>query len=306
MNKYEGLHCPVCHGKMFEDDDIVVCPVCGAPHHRDCYKRNNRCSFADKHGTEEQWQRPEPVTSAEEPPVVCYNCGKQLSSDSRFCDNCRAPVFSQANPQSPPPYTPFIIDPMGGVHADDSIDGVSAKEIASYVLINTGRYLPRFRSISAPEKKKTSWNFAAFFLAPYWLFYRKCYKEAMLSLLVFASYLALRIPFAMSLSSFVYTNTRMNSIEMTSRLVNDMIQTNQGWRLGLLLLSVAIQIGLSVYLGLFGDYIYKKNAVSKIKELKGNAANVAGDFLVILQRSGGVNVIIPVMLFCLELFLNIL
>ncbi len=30
-NRYSGLCCPVCKVKFKDDDDIVVCPVCGAP-----------------------------------------------------------------------------------------------------------------------------------------------------------------------------------------------------------------------------------------------------------------------------------
>ena len=56
--KYENLCCPVCYAKFFEEDDIVVCPVCGAPHHRDCYKHEGHCHYQADHGTENQWEIP--------------------------------------------------------------------------------------------------------------------------------------------------------------------------------------------------------------------------------------------------------
>ena len=31
MANYTGVKCPVCNKRFTEDDDIVVCPVCGAP-----------------------------------------------------------------------------------------------------------------------------------------------------------------------------------------------------------------------------------------------------------------------------------
>ncbi len=35
MINFTGIKCPVC-GKAFTDeDDIVVCPKCGAPYHRE-------------------------------------------------------------------------------------------------------------------------------------------------------------------------------------------------------------------------------------------------------------------------------
>ena len=46
------LTCSVCHAYLFDDDDVVYCPVCGAPHHRDCYKSIGHCAFEEAHGTE--------------------------------------------------------------------------------------------------------------------------------------------------------------------------------------------------------------------------------------------------------------
>ena len=31
------ISCAVCNAYLFEEDDVVYCPVCGAPHHRECY-----------------------------------------------------------------------------------------------------------------------------------------------------------------------------------------------------------------------------------------------------------------------------
>ena len=41
--------CPVCNNRFQNGDDIVVCPECGAPHHRDCYEKENRCFYQDRH-----------------------------------------------------------------------------------------------------------------------------------------------------------------------------------------------------------------------------------------------------------------
>ena len=44
------LTCGVCHAYLFEDDDVVYCPVCGAPHHRDCYKSIGHCAYEAAQG----------------------------------------------------------------------------------------------------------------------------------------------------------------------------------------------------------------------------------------------------------------
>ena len=51
--KYTNYKCPVCNNQFTEDDDVVVCPECGTPHHRECYIQNGNCANADKHGTNE-------------------------------------------------------------------------------------------------------------------------------------------------------------------------------------------------------------------------------------------------------------
>ena len=44
-----GKTCPVCSQNFHEGDDVVVCPKCGAPYHRDCYKQNGKCIFPELH-----------------------------------------------------------------------------------------------------------------------------------------------------------------------------------------------------------------------------------------------------------------
>ena len=50
-NETERLKCSVCHAYLFDDDDTVYCPVCGAPHHRECYNGLGHCAFEEAHGT---------------------------------------------------------------------------------------------------------------------------------------------------------------------------------------------------------------------------------------------------------------
>ena len=75
----EGRKCVVCQSYLFEDDDVVFCPECGAPHHRDCYKSVGRCGVAHLHGTSEEYKfvpQPEETPKAEEPvnlKNVCRN-----------------------------------------------------------------------------------------------------------------------------------------------------------------------------------------------------------------------------------------
>ena len=43
MPKYYGCPCEGCGKPLTLQDDIVVCPDCGAPYHRTCYEKLGRC-----------------------------------------------------------------------------------------------------------------------------------------------------------------------------------------------------------------------------------------------------------------------
>lgn len=46
-------------------EDIVVCPDCGAPHHRECYQRLGHCALIENHKLGKNWDPPaEPKTES--------------------------------------------------------------------------------------------------------------------------------------------------------------------------------------------------------------------------------------------------
>ncbi len=49
MSRFDGKICPVCMSKLKDGDDVVVCPICAAAHHRECYFKNNKCAFEQNH-----------------------------------------------------------------------------------------------------------------------------------------------------------------------------------------------------------------------------------------------------------------
>ena len=51
----KGQSCPICHAYLFEDDEIAVCPICAAPHHRECFISVGKCGMEEFHGTEKQY-----------------------------------------------------------------------------------------------------------------------------------------------------------------------------------------------------------------------------------------------------------
>ena len=84
-----GEKCAACHEVFTADDDIVVCPDCGSPHHRDCYMKEKKCANADKHLSGYKWARNK-STDSEGTGV------KQQDITVRVCPVCKLPNLPES------------------------------------------------------------------------------------------------------------------------------------------------------------------------------------------------------------------
>ena len=159
---YTGKICDGCREPLKEGDDIVVCPICGTPQHRSCYEKNNKCVNEYLHSTGFTWTDPdEEKRKAEAEQDVQQEQGQPEQQSP----------FVQATPQSMESVF------MRGVLYDpkDDIGGATVGEAADYIQNSAPRYISKFMK-QKKKNGKLSWNWAAFFFAPYWFFYRKLYK----------------------------------------------------------------------------------------------------------------------------------
>ncbi|MDR1892449.1 MAG: hypothetical protein LBQ48_05530 [Oscillospiraceae bacterium] len=183
MQDFENSICPVCHGKLFADDDIAVCPDCGTPHHRNCYRLLGQCANSARHGSF-TWQPPalkeEKAIPPSPPPGfhltqndrvghVCPQCGRPSTSDVIFCPYCGHSFSADVRgsggtpfppvPQMPPFPGGFVHivppDPYGGVDPGLELDGVPVPEVARFVAANTRRYIPLFSRMFGQAQKET-------------------------------------------------------------------------------------------------------------------------------------------------------
>lgn len=95
---YEKMNCPVCSKPLSDPYDVVCCPECGAPHHRECWSNLGRCGYSELHGTSEQW-------SLEKASIKEHNNANsqvQTQSNTEFADNDlqRDSDQSDGNPQN--------------------------------------------------------------------------------------------------------------------------------------------------------------------------------------------------------------
>lgn len=208
--RFTGKKCEAC-GKVFVDtDDVVCCPVCGAPHHRSCWLESGRCASEAKHsagyswimpGTEEKISSPAPDRKEETADgnvkfpdgthsITCPHCGAENFPDDIYCRACHEQLkkeglfdFSseynndyygeqQVNPgyQRQSIYNAYTV--YGGLDPDSEIDGIPVREYADYIGKNSGNYIRKF-SITEHFRKKTMWNWSAAVFGPIWFFYRK-------------------------------------------------------------------------------------------------------------------------------------
>ena len=216
---YEGLTCQHCGNIMHDSEDIVVCPVCATPQHRECWMEKGCCANEELHAEGFVWSGKENIQPAPETPsatdtVICHICGSENPADSLHCGNCGALFGEKSETTSSAktcgfcgkendsdaihckycgapitvgsPYyndNPYLAGT--GIGPDELIGGMKASDIALYTQSGSKRYLPKFKRFA--KGKKLSFNFAAFFLAPYWFFFRKLYKAGIFFTVLFAT-----------------------------------------------------------------------------------------------------------------------
>lgn len=97
---YIGYRCPVCDKDFIQDDDVVVCPECGTPHHRDCYDSIGHCANIEKHGEDFDFESESSDNSENSAPdgfVKCSSCGAINNKNMMFCTKCNAPLIDIPN-----------------------------------------------------------------------------------------------------------------------------------------------------------------------------------------------------------------
>lgn len=177
--------CDGCAEIMHSDEDIVVCPECGTPQHRECYNKNNACVNAHLHAEGFDWRKanikPEENTRAEEPSSAnSAESAMPMFNTQAGVPDIPLPVFNADS---------IVIDGET-VSAEKEFNGIKIRDAVTYIQINANKYLKKF--IKNEKKDRfLSWNWGAFLFSPAWFFYRKLYKAGAIFLcLIVAATLA--------------------------------------------------------------------------------------------------------------------
>ena len=270
MPKYYGCPCEGCGKPLTLQDDIVVCPDCGAPYHRTCYEKMGLCIHAPAHGAGYEWKFPYQDAQLRTCPTcgertlrsenVCRCCGAALPPESAEQPNDRAAASAEQNrdfdysrmyqDEMYRNFTEKVVDPVHRNVRAELIDGVPYQDWVDFIGTAAPVYLNDYSQMQL-RHSKISMSFSALLFGPFYFFYRKAWKPAFGFL---AAELLLFIPTLISMmqttGSPLTAGISASMLVVLSRVMS--------------LLSFALML----VRGLYGKWLYRRSAAARIRRIR--------------------------------------
>lgn len=294
--------CPVCENSFNENDDIVVCPICGTPHHRECYENLGHCKNLDLHSEGYEWI-PSEVVAEKEPVktvvdghqiVFCTECGKENPASEPNCVNCGARLYNNMNggfahqPISLPNMeNQQFSTPVIQISPDDLIDGNKVSDIAEYIQMGANRYIPKFYK-AEKTGKKLSFNWAAFLFSPYWFFFRKMNVIGFVIMLVslFVTGICTTDKVVKASNDYYQAFEQYIAGDISQEEMQEL--SSEVANLPELKIMSATTIILKVFCGFTGNYFYKRKVTAEVNAAK-QAASSPAEYRLLLFKKGGIS-----------------
>ena len=301
MVNFEDYRCPVCQKAFVQDDDIVVCPECGAPCHRDWFHQLGHCAFEGAgHGS------------------CSWKSSLRLPQKSVRAEN----HSSTENPASPfsadstyPSRAPYRQENISGIPPGENIRSVPAGDLARDVGPQASYYIPVFHKISATGKRGR-FNFCAFLFGSLWLLFRKQYKlggilfavtfvcRTVISYFdyVFSNHVLLGI---FAAAGYDYTNPLSATFSQQMAVMEKLSELSAGDALLFWIPRVLelLLIVLSILLGIFANKWYMNHCLNRVKEINLHSSSKE-EFNHTLAKNGGVNYPLMICLTVCAIVLN--
>ena len=233
--EFKNEKCAACGMKFFAD--IVVCPECGTPYHRECWERIGACVHSAEHGSyewkgenQELREHLENIESAENQKHENTNDGFEIIHVDSYDE-----------------YREIMDKKLLEQQKDfDAIDGVTAQELLKFIGKNGYYYLPVFKDIRK-NNKSLKLNFAAFLMFPMHCFYRKMnlFGVVMMTLLF------LTTEAKILLSHFAEQLGISDHMLMTAYII-----------------ATALSLAIDIFVLMFFNYFYFKSCIKRINAIK--------------------------------------
>lgn len=296
MADYRNCTCIACRNEFDAEDDIVVCPECGTPYHRDCWNAHGHCINTALHETGESWTRPEPSAEEKETSgeLACPNCGSKNDAGSLFCTQCGCSIRDRN--ENDPSFGGF----SGMYHNDDAADwkqrlgmmqderpkenldadlgGVSLRDAADFIGKNIMYYLPRFKYFHE-QKKKLAPNFVCILFPELYFAYRKMWLLMILTILVtfllsvpgMLISLAYQAESAAAMLYMQSSGVLGEAYNMVAERFSTLAETiNSHYDALYWADSICsyVTLVMHILLFLFGNFLYYRHAVKKIQKVR--------------------------------------
>lgn len=286
MANFIGAKCEYCKKIFTEEDDIVVCPECGTPYHRECYFEAGECINKELHERGGEWsqfysdradfsadasENKEAGGSRSDNKIRCPRCGQENPDSGLFCITCGTPLIKNQEPnpfnganrnfnQQQFPFGNMYGNPAPQVQTVDikneEIAGHKSKKYAQFTKKSYAYYVTNFFFISK-KNSKLSLNFFALLFPEYFFFYRKMYGVGAIALILSS---VLKVP---GMIMFILDGL-FPSISLP-QFFSDHIKAIETVNMYASVLSLA----LAVILGLFANYFYFRKAKKTLDEIEG-------------------------------------
>ncbi len=318
MSLFENQSCPVCNRQFEDGDDIVCCPECGTPHHRECYNLIGHCVNRGLHKSNYSYYD-ENIKKAEQ---------KTEKPEEKAKEEAHGGFF--------PPFPGAVDEIIKNPYDADSttIDGESAGDIAATVRTNAPRFIEIFKK-QEQSGKKAGWNWGAFFFGHYYLFYRKMYKQAITLFCINVTLSSVMNLTAMKLAPLTYramqelaklaASTQDTNV-FTNKL-NEITALSDFKNLEFIYIAfAAIMVIIRICVAVFADNMYKSTITQIIKTVNAKleegaafntptlspreeaAFNLTQEQLrrLYLERRGGVSIWAPCAAYIAMYFINMI
>lgn len=313
--------CPVCEKRFVNGDDVVVCPECGTPHHRECYEQEGHCFYEDKHAEGFNFESAqvgnEEASDEDSDTILCPNCKAENEKTDFFCCKCGYPLGerdrgqnvnrnqTQQNQQG----TPFGFgaagmpgfDPMAGLKNDEEIaENVKAGEASKFIGKNTPYYLLTFKRLKTQNAGRFS--FSAFVFSGAYFIYRKMYGIGIFIMLLM---IGLTVGSTYLMLSDGWRNVYRTMLEASSNLsmfygasADSAIAkfSSSDWLKMFILSAMSLaRLIIMIVCGFTANRAYYKHCTKMINEIKQN--ELPADVNKVLEERGGVNTAMGVSFF---------